>query len=242
MFRSTFPIIIILGWFLLFQKLANAQPAVVSSIKPEQLAEFDQQPESIKKLIRSCLSLTNQNLAYTFGSNSPTKGGMDCSGAIQYAIQQQGVSDAPRMCHTFYLWLEKNRSLKKISGVHSPDHPLLAQLKPGDLLFWEGTYDVGSRQPPISHVMLYLGTLEADGKGVMFGSSSGRRYRGKKIHGVSVFDMKVPNEQSKASLVGYGSIPSMRPQKPITVAQPPVKKEPNKPIKKLLKVFSKKTE
>jgi hypothetical protein len=94
--------------------------------------------------------------------------------------------------------------------VTSTEDPVFAKLKPGDLLFWEGTYDSGERDPPISHVMIFLGTLKADGKGVMFGASSGRRYRGKTIHGVSVFDWEVPQEDSDSKFVAYGPIPGLR--------------------------------
>lgn len=219
----------------------QAQTAVVSSIKPSDLAEFDQQPEAVQKLIKTCLGLTSKNLAYAFGSADPSNGNMDCSGAIQYAIKQQGVEKVPRMSHTFYLWIQEHGRLKKISQVYSPDHTELSTLKPGDLLFWEGTYDVGKRQPPISHVMMYLGKLKSDGNGVMFGSSSGRRFRGKKIHGVSVFDFKVPNEKSKASLVGFGPVPGMRPiPTPAVTTDKKSTTDNPKPLKKLLKVFSKK--
>lgn len=201
---------IILFLLISINCLQAQQAAVVSSIKPTDLAEFEQQPQAIQNLIKSSLELTGKNLAYTFGSDTPKKGGMDCSGAICYLLKSLGLKDAPRMSHTIYLWLDKYSHLTKLEKVYTPTHPSLRAIQPGDLLFWEGTYSVGERNPPISHVMLYLGTLKSDGKGVLFGASSGRRYRGKKIHGVSVFDFKVPSETSKAKLVAYGPIPGIR--------------------------------
>ena len=63
-----------------------------------------------------------------------------------------------------------------------------SKLKPGDLLFWSGTYRV-KRTPPITHVMLYLGKTK-NNELLMFGASNGRTYRGKRMNGVSVFDFK----------------------------------------------------
>ncbi len=217
---------------------AHAQPAVVSTIEPIDLVEYEQQPPAIQALIRDSLALTKKDLAYTFGSATPSKGGMDCSGTIHHLLTTQGVEKPPRMSHTIYLWLEEHSKMNKLEHVYKPTHPALRGIQPGDLVFWEGTYSVADRNPPISHVMLYLGTLKSDGQGVLFGASSGRRFRGKKIHGVSVFDFKVPTETSKAKLVGYGTIPGMRPVAP--PAQTPVARTgPDaKPIVKLLKVFS----
>ncbi|MEM7697859.1 MAG: NlpC/P60 family protein [Verrucomicrobiota bacterium] len=187
-----------------------AQPAAVSSIKPRDLVEYESAPPAIQRLIESSLKLTRRDLAYTFGSNSPTQGGMDCSGTIQHTLQSLGFAGVPRMSHLQYLWAKKHGRIIRTDGVHSTDHAVFSKLMPGDLLFWEGTYAVAERDPPISHVMIYLGTLKADGKGVVFGASSGRRYRGKKIHGVSVMDWRVPSKASKSKFVAYGPIPGLR--------------------------------
>lgn len=206
--------------------------------------EYDQLTPKVQALIKSSLDLTRKNLAYTFGSDNPKKGGMDCSGAICHLLRTQGFEKPPRMSHTIYLWLQEHQQLTRLKHVYTPNHPTLRLMKPGDLVFWEGTYAVGERNPPISHVMLYLGTLKADGKGVLFGASSGRRYRGKKIHGVSVFDFKVPTEKSKATLVGFGPIPGIRslaPPPPAPSENPkPSTSKNGKPLEGLLKVFSKK--
>ncbi len=116
--------------------------------------------------------------------------------------------------YAMYHWTKDAGTLNKVSGVHSHDHSGLSKLKPGDLLFWEGTYATAGRVPPISHVMIYLRTLKEDGKKVMYGASSGRRYRGKKIHGASVFDFSLPKVDSKAKFVGYSPIPGFKSVKP----------------------------
>ncbi len=188
---------------------AEGAPVSVASIKADDLVEYSKQPEKIQALIDYVLGLTQKNLGYQYGSNTPSRGGMDCSGTIQHALIGVGVS-VPRSSYTQYQWAVKEGVLKMVSGVHSVEDPALKDLKPGDLLFWTGTYSTKDRNPPISHVMIYLGTLKSDGKQVMFGASSGRRYRGKKIHGVSVFDFKVPSAESKSRFVAFGSVPGLR--------------------------------
>jgi cell wall-associated NlpC family hydrolase len=87
-------------------------------------------------------------------------------------------------------------------------------LKPGDLLFWRGTYNI-DRDPPITHTMIYLGREKRTNKRVMIGSSDGRTYDGKQRWGVSVFDFKIPpppqSGDAKISpvFVGYGRIPGL---------------------------------
>lgn len=47
---------------------------------------------------------------------------------------------------------------------------LVRDLRTGDVLFWENTYNV-NRDPPISHVMIYLGKNQ-EGRMKMFGAGS----------------------------------------------------------------------
>ncbi|MEO6054159.1 MAG: peptidoglycan endopeptidase, partial [Chthoniobacterales bacterium] len=96
-----------------------------------------------------------------------------------------------------------------------------AELRPGALLFWTGTYNTGNRNPPVSHVMIYLGRRKSDGRPVMFGASDGRSYDGKARWGVGVFDFSLPAVPGgKARFIGYGDVPGLRastepaPQKP----------------------------
>ena len=222
------------GW-----SVEAAEKVAVVSIEPEDLVEYETQPDSIRKLIETSLSLTRKNLGYQFGSNSPESWGMDCSGTVQCTLKMLGFSDVPRSSWTIYEWAEASGELKPAHGVTSIDDPALADLKPGDLLFWEGTYETGDRMPPISHVMIYLGTLKADGSGVMFGSSSGRRYRGKSIHGVSVFDWGVPSKESTSKFVGYAPIPGL--VSPVEADENEVQEQP-KSLKTVLEKLFKKSE
>ena len=90
-----------------------------------------------------------------------------------------------------------------------------AQLAPGDLLFWTGTYNI-ERDPPITHAMIYLGREKSTNHRIMIGASDGRTYRGESRYGVSVFDFKISapaltNEgRLSPTFVGYGHIPSLR--------------------------------
>ena len=216
---------------------ARAEKVSVVSIEATDLVEYETQPDSVKKLIEVSLELTKQKLGYDFGSNSPAEGGMDCSGTVQYTLSQLGLGLIPRSSWTIYEWAEAAGGLKSTPGVTSTADPVFVDLKPGDLLFWEGTYETSDRVPAISHVMIFLGTLKADGKGVMFGASSGRRYRGETIHGVSVFDWDVPKPKSTAKFVGYAPVPGLKKEEIPTKSV-----EKPKSLKSVLEFLIKKSE
>tara|TARA_R110002096_G_scaffold4493_11_gene20860 strand:- start:13348 stop:13998 length:651 start_codon:yes stop_codon:yes gene_type:complete len=197
---------------LILPTSAFASKVAVSSLKPSDIQEFDRQPALVQSVLRYALSLTSQNLGYQYGSNSPSNGGMDCSGTVQHILTKSGFA-SPRQANTIYLWADKHGTLNRVKGASSVNDPQLRKLQPGDLLFWEGTYNVGKRNPPTSHVMLFLGHKKADGKPVMVGASSGRYYAGKARHGVSVFDFKMPRKGSTSKFVGYGAIPGIAPKR-----------------------------
>lgn len=118
----------------------------------------------------------------------------------------------PRDSSGQYTWVRRARGFRSVLS-QKPDSFEFDELLPGDLLFWVGTYST-DHDPPISHVMLYLGAERSTGARVMIGASDGRTYRGTKRKGVSVFDFLLPrkaraNEQS-AMFVGYGRIPGLR--------------------------------
>ncbi len=215
------------------------KPASVSSIVPSDLHEFDSLGPKKQELIRNALQLTSRNLRYLFGSNVPEKGGMDCSGSVQWALKSAGWKEVPRSSFAFYQWVEKEDTLKKTEGVTTTEDPVFSDLQPGDLLFWQGTYDTGKRNSSISHVMIYIGTLEKDGRGVVFGASDGRRYRGKRINGVSVFDWKVPSATSTSKFVGYARIPGIGDNVRVDL-EDQIEEPPKKVIKSALeKIFRK---
>ncbi|MBU0500742.1 MAG: C40 family peptidase [Gammaproteobacteria bacterium] len=185
---------------------AKTRPkAVVTALRPADLVEFDRQPKRIREIISAALAMTEMDLYYAYGSNNPRNGGMDCSGTIQYLLKSQGFRDAPRQADLIYAW-SKQRGALIPANVHRTDAPELKELRPGDLLFWSGTYKINRS---VSHVMLYLGTEKRTNLPVMFGASSGRTYQGESRHGVSVFDFKLPRPKGKARFEGYGPIPGM---------------------------------
>ena len=190
---------------LLLSPALPAAPAMVSTLSPEEIREYQSQPEVIRKLIRESLALTTRNLTYLYGSNSPKRGGMDCSGTVQYLLKSQQLHDAPRQADEIHEWSRRSGTFREVTA-HSFDSNEYDDLRPGDLLFWSGTYGINRA---ITHVMIYLGTHRETGKPVMVGASDGRSYNGKKRRGVSVFDFRLPRPDSKAKFVGYASIPGL---------------------------------
>ncbi len=220
-------------------------PPSVATLRPSDLREFNNQPPGVQEFIRSALALTERNLAYTYGSSDPNSGGMDCSGFIYYALTNAGYKDVPRQSSDQYLWVRKNSNFHAVLSRNS-DTFELKQLRPGDLMFWSGTYQV-NRDVPITHVMIYLGTETRTKKPVMVGASDGRSYDGVRRFGVSVFDFKLPNgtpNKSDPDLIprfeGYASVPGLgesqsvagnQPSPPRTLASPrPKLVEKTKPL------------
>ena len=184
--------------------------AVVVAMAPDEVEEFASEPEPVRELIRSALELTRKNLGYRFGSASEENGGMDCSGAVYRVLREVGLP-APRSSRAMFAWIEEEGNLHRCGeSIRTPEDPVFRELRPGDLLFWSGTYETGKGGDAISHVMIYVGTSKADGEPVLFGASSGRSYRGKRIHGVSVFDFRIPKPDSRSRLVGFASVPGLR--------------------------------
>jgi cell wall-associated NlpC family hydrolase len=186
------------------------------SLSPDQIADYASYPRKVRQILDAGLSLTKQNLGYTYGSADPKDGGMDCSGFIYYVLKQNGFPDVPRDSSQQYVWVRKAGDFNAVLS-RKEDSFELDDLKPGDLLFWRGTYNI-DRDPPITHTMIYLGREKRNNKRVMVGSSDGRTYDGKQRWGVSVFDFKLPpppkSGDAKISpvFVGYGRIPGLSAQ------------------------------
>ena len=224
------------------EKPAKTERAPAASLEPEELAEFSAQPPRVQELFRAALALTKRNLTYTFGSDDPAKGGMDCSGTIFRVLTDAGFAGVPRDSSGQYSWVRKSGRFFSVVSK-TADGFEFDDLLPGDLLFWTGTYETG-RDVPISHVMLYLGREKKSGKRVMFGASDGRSYAGVQRWGVSVFDFKMPKAdpaqpEKRVDFVGYGRIPGLREKEnvPVVVKEKPaaVEKESPPPPKKSVK-------
>lgn len=183
-----------------------------ASLPASALKEYPAQPAAVKSLLDSGLALAEKNLTYAFGSSEPSKGGMDCSGFIYFLLREHGFTQVPRDSSSQYVWVRKARNFRAVVG-RGEDSFEFDELLPGDLLFWTGTYST-KNDPPISHVMLYLGTEKSTGGRVMVGASDGRSYRGQRRNGVSVFDFKMPRAaasgDSQSDFVGYARIPGLR--------------------------------
>jgi cell wall-associated NlpC family hydrolase len=183
------------------------------SLSPDEIAGYDSYSPKVRQIIDAGLALTKQNLGYTYGSADPSNGGMDCSGFIYYVLRENGFPDVPRDSSQQYVWVRKAGNFNAVVSRKEDSFELDA-LKPGDLLFWRGTYNI-DRDPPITHTMIYLGREKRTKKRVMVGSSDGRTYDGKQRWGVSVFDFKMPppptSGDAKISpvFVGYGRIPGL---------------------------------
>jgi len=109
---------------------------------------------------------------------------MDCSNTSRWLYRSVAGINLPRTASDqyYYLHLQDKAWDVPADDYGLPDVAYLQRnLKPGDLLFWENTYKP-ERTPPITHVMVFLGTNER-GQWIMAGSQSSRggehnRYNG----------------------------------------------------------------
>jgi hypothetical protein len=184
-----------------------------ATLLPNQIKGFENYPLKVQKLLTSALELTTRNLDYKYGSADPASGGMDCSGFVYYLLKQNGIADVPRDSSEQYVWLRRGRQFESVLS-QKDDSFELEDMKPGDVLFWTGTYAI-ERDPPITHAMIYLGREKKSGRRVMVGASDGRVYQGESRYGVSVFDFNIPRRDKNGdgklqpSFVGYGHIPGL---------------------------------
>lgn len=204
--NKTFFLWVIL-FFMAFSKIGYASRAAVTQPIPvDQIVGYDNFSPQVKQLISQALALTQKNLTYLYGSDNPNNGGLDCSGTISYLLKLNKITDAPRSSSEIYLWAVKQGKYYAVTAKNFNSEEF-NHLRPGDLLFWKGTYQTNNN-PPISHVMIYLG-INKKKQPLMFGSSDGRYYQGKQMWGVSVFDFKLPDNKSFAQFIGYSCIPQL---------------------------------
>lgn len=180
---------------------------------PNQIKGFENYPLKVQKLLTSALELTTRNLDYKYGSDDPASGGMDCSGFVYYVLKQNEVGDVPRDSSSQYVWLRRAGKFEPVFS-RKEDSFELENLKPGDLLFWTGTYAI-DRDPPITHAMIYLGREKGTNQRIMVGASDGRTYKGESRYGVSIFDFKVSRAgktdegRLTPTFIGYGHVPGL---------------------------------
>lgn len=188
----------------LFSETIKTQNTV--SISAQSLQKFTTNSEPVKKLITMALDLATKNLGYLYGSADPGNGGMDCSGTIYYLLTKVGIKEVPRSSDLIYQWVSEKGHFYVVNEFKFSSLQF-SHLRPGDLLFWSGTYEI-KRALNVTHVMLYLGKNN-EGEPLMIGSSDGRTYNGIKIYGVSVFNFNLPDALSKSKFLGYSCIPNL---------------------------------
>ncbi len=207
---------VILAFFfspILAQDAAPAPNLPPARITTEDLAEFESLPETRRQLIAGALAVLNDSpwLPYLNGGKAPEDGGFDCSGAMYYVLRKAGL-DPPRSSAGQFTWLKEKKLLREVPADAVDDkHPSLAELKPGDLLFWSKSdaLATGPAVPRIHHVAMYLGSERKDGRPVMINATDGRSYRGKKANGYGVYDFRIPKAESPSKLAGYGTPPGL---------------------------------
>jgi LysM repeat protein len=121
---------------------------------------------------------------------------MDCSNTARYIYRVATGIQLPRTASDQYYYLHlqnKAWDVPQASDGFADCHFLRQNLKPGDLLFWENTYKP-DRQPPITHVMVFLGT-NGKGQWIMAGSQTGKGGEHNRSHGgpdIYIFDPTKP--------------------------------------------------
>jgi len=193
------------------EALQDERPALIA---PSSLVDFETLPEDRKRLLKLAIAVAKESpwLPYRFGGSDPKEGGFDCSGAVHFVLTKAGLTP-PRSSVDQYLWLKTaNRLMEPPAKLTDMDDPSLKNLRPGDLLFWGGTYTPSDgRKLTITHVAIYLGKEKSDGLSVMINATDGRSYRGKKANGYGIYDFRLPSAGSKSIFMGYGTPPGIKP-------------------------------
>ena len=130
------------------------------------------------RFLREARALGNQGIEYDEDWRPPGESHawtMDCSNTARYIYKVTTGIELPRTASDQYYYLHlqgKAWDVPRTDGGWADTNFLRRNLKPGDLLFWENTYRP-ERQPPITHVMVFLGANEK-GQWIMAGSQTSR--------------------------------------------------------------------
>ena len=132
--------------------------------------------EQHKSLVETARWIASQGISYGRTWKPPEESDgwvMDCSNTARYIYKKALGKTIPRTASDQYFELNQKglftEAPRKADGEVDTE-ALLKLLRSGDLLFWEWTYNI-KREPPVSHVMIYLGQTEK-GAPKMVGSSS----------------------------------------------------------------------
>lgn len=94
--------------------------------------------------------IVKERPVYSFGAHQPVLGRYDCSSFIKETALRAKLAPLPRDSRSQF------ELLKKTGKVWLKNDPGWQDLRPGDLIFFSGTYR-HSHANPISHVMIYAG-------------------------------------------------------------------------------------
>lgn len=166
-------------------------------------------PEQHTRLVKYSRWLGSQNIDYNENWLPPNQSQswvMDCSNTSRYIYETVFGIHLPRVASDQYVCLEKAgrvhyAPLRPDGSIDTPC--LLGELRSGDLLFWENTYNV-KRDPPVSHVMIYLGQT-AEHVPMMVGSSSGMAGEHSNHGGVDVYVFR-PNARCGGTSTLFGLV------------------------------------
>ena len=112
----------------------KVERAPAATLDPGELAEFNSLSVRTQVLITAALALTKLNLTYTYGSDDPAQGGMDCSGTMAYVLRAQGFKDVPRDSSSQYVCVRKGGPFFAVVSKSAESFEF-KDLQPGDLLF-----------------------------------------------------------------------------------------------------------
>jgi hypothetical protein len=129
-----------------------------------------------KDFIRFARNIGSQTIGYAESWVPPGEKKawiMDCSNTVRYIYQENFAFQLPRTAYDQYNFSKKRNSFReapiRVDGKIDSD-ALRKDLHTGDILFWENTYTV-PHNPPISHVMVYLGKNKSN-RMKMFGAGT----------------------------------------------------------------------
>lgn len=176
-------------------------------------------PEQHTTLVDTARWLSTLDIDYRENWQPPDSGErwmMDCSNTSRYIYRHVFQHNLPRTASGQYYELHQQGKVfpAPLAADGSVDtEKLISELRSGDLLFWEWTYDI-KRNPPITHVMVYLGRT-ANGTPRMAGSATRSTGETTRSGGVNVYNFN-PNANmggvknffgsyvKRARFVGYG--------------------------------------
>ncbi len=191
-------------------RMRAAEP--VPLLETSELRGFADLSEGRRNLIELAVEAGKEvaGMPYLYGGNGREDGGFDCSGAMYYVLRKAGLKP-PRTSSDQFLWVKKSSELHLVSiNAADTDDKSFSDLKPGDLIFWSGTYKPTDGRPTkITHVAIFLGFEKKDGRAVMINATNGRTYRGTKVDGYGLCDFRLPSNISTGRMEGYGTPPGL---------------------------------